>query len=243
MKTKKLTHIVYALGLIAVIGSVASLAAQTNPSTPTLNVLHAFTGQGDGAYSAATLVLDPAGNLYGTTYEAGNLNDCSPWGCGVVFKVDPRGRETVLYTFTGQADGGKPSAGLVRDKSGTLYGVTYGGGAYGYGTIFKLRPSPTRCAIALCEWQETVLHSFGAYDGDGEQPNYAPPILDNEGNLYGTTGQRRRKWIGNCLQSGSSWERDRCLQFLRTRWCEPVGWPGPGRVGKSLRHDLRRRRQ
>jgi uncharacterized repeat protein (TIGR03803 family) len=106
-------------------------------------VLYSFTGTGgDGAYPRAGLVRDAQGNLYGTTYEGG------AYGVGTVFKVDPAGKETVLYTFTGTGgDGAYPTAGLVRDAQGNLYGTTYAGGdpaciaGTGCGTVFKLTPA------------------------------------------------------------------------------------------------------
>lgn len=106
----------------------------------TETVLYSFTGTGgDGEFPAAGLVLDGKGNLYGTTY-AGGLASCF-LGCGIVFKVDPSGTETVLYSFTGTSGDGKyPHGGLVLDKLGILYGTTYGGGATGYGTVFMLKP-------------------------------------------------------------------------------------------------------
>jgi uncharacterized repeat protein (TIGR03803 family) len=105
-------------------------------TTGTETVLYSFTGLADGAVPRAGLVRDKAGNLYGTTVEGGNLS-CS---CGVVFKLDPAGGETLLHTFTGGADGGILYGGLVRDKAGNLYGTTANGGASGAGTVFKLTP-------------------------------------------------------------------------------------------------------
>jgi uncharacterized repeat protein (TIGR03803 family) len=58
----------------------------------------------------------------------------------VVFKLDASGTETVLYTFTGGADGGEPQAGLIRDLKGNFYGTTSVGGSAGYGTVFELTP-------------------------------------------------------------------------------------------------------
>jgi uncharacterized repeat protein (TIGR03803 family) len=57
-----------------------------------------------------------------------------------VFKLDATGKETVLYSFAGGADGAYPSAGLVRDAVGNLYGTTSAGGASDHGTVFKLAP-------------------------------------------------------------------------------------------------------
>jgi uncharacterized repeat protein (TIGR03803 family) len=100
-------------------------------------VLHSFTGASDGASPFDALVRDPAGNLYGTATFGGDPF-CSS-GCGTVFKLDTTGKETVLHSFTGRADGAIP-AGLVRDPAGNLYGTTYYGGAFGYGVVFKLTP-------------------------------------------------------------------------------------------------------
>jgi len=142
-------------------------------------ILHTFTGVADdvGGISFG-LIRDEAGNFYGTDYEGGL---CIP-GCGVVFKVDPAGNETVLYSFTGGADGSYP-LGLVRDRAGNLYGTTYAGGnltasecvGFGCGVVFKLDPAGN----------ETVLYAFtGA--ADGGYPG-AGVVLDERGNLYGTT--------------------------------------------------------
>jgi uncharacterized repeat protein (TIGR03803 family) len=104
-------------------------------------------------------------------------------GCGVVFKLDPTGKETVLYSFTGGADGAQPTGVLVRDASGNLYGTALIGGSFdgecpafgpGCGVVFKLHPSGTL----------TVLHTFtGGTDGEGPRG----VIRDGTGNLYGTT--------------------------------------------------------
>jgi uncharacterized repeat protein (TIGR03803 family) len=133
-------------------------------------VLHSFTGAPDGAFPRAGLVRDSAGNLYGTTYGGG----LAPSDSGTVFKVDPAGIETVLYSFRGGGDGRSPKAGLIRDAAGNLYGTTSRGGAGG--TIFKLDPSDT----------ETVLYRF-AGPPDGADSS-AGLVRDAAGNLYGTAG-------------------------------------------------------
>jgi uncharacterized repeat protein (TIGR03803 family) len=94
-------------------------------------VLYAFTGGTDGGIPFAGLTRDAKGNLYGTTFGGGlDSTYCSSF-CGVVFKVDTTDRETVLYSFTGGADGENPSSGLMWGKAGTgtLYGTTQYGGA------------------------------------------------------------------------------------------------------------------
>ena len=88
------------------------------------------------------MIRDAAGNLYGTTLQGGDVVNCnSPDGCGVVFRLDTSGKETVLHTFTG-ADGEFPDAGVIRDTAGNLYGTTADGGGPngGYGVVFKLTP-------------------------------------------------------------------------------------------------------
>jgi len=152
----------------------ANAAASDN--APTYTVLYSFTGGVDGGVPAAGLIRDEAGNLYGTTSAGGSS------GAGVVFKLDPSGKETVLYSFTGGADGGIPVGSLIRDQVGNLYGTTVGGGnftspmcaGFGCGVIFKLDPSGN----------ETVLHAF-TNGADGGSP-MAALIRDEAGNVYGT---------------------------------------------------------
>jgi uncharacterized repeat protein (TIGR03803 family) len=106
-------------------------------------VLYSFTGTPDGALPGfGSLVMDAAGNLYGTT-GSGGTGKCSSngiTGCGTVFELAKDGTETVLYSFTGGQDGGTPAAGLIWDATGNLYSTTSSGGDYGYGTVFKLTP-------------------------------------------------------------------------------------------------------
>jgi uncharacterized repeat protein (TIGR03803 family) len=136
------------------------------------SVLYAFTGKADGGNPQANVILDSAGNLYGTTFNGGYSAGCFGFGCGVVFKVD-HGKETVLYAFMNGADGGDPSGGLTRDKAGTLYGTTRQGGTAGWGAVYKLDPAGV----------ETVLYSF-TEGTDGGWPNGAL-VRDSAGNLYG----------------------------------------------------------
>jgi uncharacterized repeat protein (TIGR03803 family) len=139
--------------------------------------LYQFIGQADGADPTGGLIIDTAGNLYGAAAYGGSAAGTA--GFGVVFKVDPTGQETVLYTFTGGADGGVPLGGVTMDPAGNLYGTTeYGGvapGTAGFGVVFKLEPNG----------HETVLHSFTG-GTDGGFP-LAGVVLDSTGNLYGTT--------------------------------------------------------
>ena len=130
--------------------------------------LHTFTG-GDGYQPYAGLVRDSAGNLYGTTAGGGT------YGAGVVFQLDATGAETVLYSFTGGADGATPVADVKRDSAGNLYGTTAGGGTYGAGVVFQLDATGAY----------TVRYTFTG-GADGANP-YARLVRDSAGNLYGTT--------------------------------------------------------
>jgi uncharacterized repeat protein (TIGR03803 family) len=147
----------------------------------TESVLHSFN-QSDGANPQAGLIFDAAGNLYGTTQEGGDLSQCSPYGCGTVFKLAPNAdgswTESVLYSFKG-INFSYPN-GLIFDAAGNLYGTTYTGGASGAGNVFKLTPN------ADGSWTESVLHSFHNNDAGGAGP-LAGLIFDAAGNLYGTT--------------------------------------------------------
>jgi uncharacterized repeat protein (TIGR03803 family) len=144
--------------------------------TGTESVLYSFTGGADGADPYPSLITDTAGNLYGTALAGGSSN-CSG-GCGVVFKVDKNGTETVLYSFKGgTTDGCGPGAPLIRDSAGNFYGTTGECGASGFGTVFKL-PNGGK---------EKVLHSFAGTPSDGQYPYYGALLIDKEGNLYGVT--------------------------------------------------------
>ena len=137
-------------------------------------VLYTFTGGADGARPSGPLIRDSAGNFYGTAASGGIGN------AGVVYMLDVTGHETVLYSFTGGADGLAPDLGVVRHSAGNLYGTTYAGGTGKAGVVFMLNAAG----------QETVLHSFAGDDGKNPQG----VIRDSVGNLFGTTsGGGRRK--------------------------------------------------
>ena len=169
----------------------------TPPATPggawSYNHIYSFQSSGGvasgGALPLGGLVLDAAGNLYGTTVNGGN-QACNG-GCGVVFKLKhpatPGGAWTgsVLYSFQGIPDGSYPEGGLKLDKNGNFYGTTSEGGQFGadfggYGTIFEL-VKPT---LAGGSWTERVLYDF-QNSSDGARP-VAALTLDNSGNLFGT---------------------------------------------------------
>jgi uncharacterized repeat protein (TIGR03803 family) len=166
--------------------NLGTLFMLTPPATEgggwTESVLHSFGGS-TGAFPRAGLIFDDAGALYGTTGGGGLY--------GTVFKLSPPTASgsawtyNLLHKFSGP-DGANPAAGLLFDRSRTLYGTTASGGmtgsncAGGCGTVFKLTP-PSRSAGT---WTETVLHSFTRRDGALPTGSL---IFDKSGALYGTT--------------------------------------------------------
>ncbi len=145
-----------------------------------MTVLYVFKGLRDGKYPNAKLVVDSAGNLYGTTAYEGGIRDCS---CGTVFELSPTAsgpwKETTLYSFQGGSDGAEPFAGPAWDSAGNLYGTTYAGGQADLGTVFELSP------VSGGGWTENTIHSFQG-GSDGLNPS-DPVALDQSGNIYGTT--------------------------------------------------------
>jgi uncharacterized repeat protein (TIGR03803 family) len=130
-------------------------------------VLYSFTGGADGGSPYAGVILDSAGNLYGTTQFGGASNQ------GVVYRLDAAANETVLYSFSGGADGGHPLAGVILDAAGNLYGTTYNGGTSNTGVVYMVDTTG----------HETVLHSFTG-GADGINPR-AGVIRDSAGNCTG----------------------------------------------------------
>jgi uncharacterized repeat protein (TIGR03803 family) len=157
-------------------------------------VLHSFSGGMDGANPDGFLVRDKAGNFYGTTTGGG------AFGAGTVFGITATGKEAVLYSFAGGADGADPEAGLALDAAGNLYGTTIAGGL-GNGTVFKLtRPK------SGTKWTEQVLYGFGTGE-DGTIP-VAGVTLDAAGNVYGTASAGGAYGYGTIFEltpSGSTW--------------------------------------
>ncbi len=131
----------------------------------------------NGATPAPAIAFDAAGNLYGAT-QVGGAEEA-----GVVFELSPHPggvfwTETVLYTFTGMADGYRPW-GVILGPDGNLYGTTQAGGAYNAGTVFELTPNPNGT------WTESVIYSFQG-STDGRSPS-GGVSFDAAGNVYGAT--------------------------------------------------------
>jgi uncharacterized repeat protein (TIGR03803 family) len=157
----------------------------------TETLLHRFKSSPDAASPEAGVILDAAGNLYGTTIVGGTDPSCPGGyngGCGTVFTIDAGGKERLLYSFAGRPDASEPFAGLLR-RNGSFYGTTATGGDYspcytyggnGCGTVFAIDRSGS----------EHVLYSFkgnfGSGPADGQDPQ-GSVVADAGGNLYGTT--------------------------------------------------------
>lgn len=173
-------------GTTANLGSVFALSPPAASGDAwTEHTLHAFTY--DGGIGPECRLLERANRtFYGTTVEGGTSDD------GVIFKLTPppstggTWTEKVLYAFAGGVDGAFPTAGLVGESTGVLYGATpYGGEAgcadnLGCGTVFALTP-PTSSGGS---WTESVLYSF---TGGGDGANPYGGLLLSDGVLYGTT--------------------------------------------------------
>ncbi len=183
-------------------------------------VLHRFTGS-DGEYPMAKLLLDAAGNLYGTTSFGAN-NSCAigaSIGCGAVFELSPGANDTwtlkVLHRFIG-TDGANPASSLVFDKAGNLYGTTNTGGTNNAGTVFRLRPAKNGA------WGINVLHSFTGSDGSGPSGTL---LLDSAGNLFGTTttgGASNTGTVFELSPSGATWSETVLYSFLSTGGTQPT---------------------
>lgn len=148
--------------LVLAVFLVPSIFVAQVAQAQTYSVLYSFQGPPDGKNPWAGLIRDAEGNLYGTTSRGG----ISYWG--MAFKLDPRGKESVLYNFLG-GYGELPASGLIRDAKGSFYGTTSQGGFYNRGTAFKLD----------MRGHETVLYSFTGAGPSGGL------VLDAAGNLYG----------------------------------------------------------
>ncbi len=173
-----LIHGILAVAVVLAMPLIAARPAHAQTEIELYSFCPSGTNCTDGANPSGRLTPDGAGNFYGTTPNG------AVWGYGTVFELSPNGNggwnETVLYNFTGGADGASPAYSYVLfDDAGNLYGTASGGGANGYGVVFKL----TRSANA---WTETVLYNFAGGSSDGANPQNGL-IVDAAGNYYGTT--------------------------------------------------------
>jgi uncharacterized repeat protein (TIGR03803 family) len=209
-------------------GIVFSLKPPSSPGGSwTETVLHSFE-YSDGSNPWGNLVIG-SGVLYGTTYLGGTA------GNGTVFSLTPPASpggawtETVLHSFAPlSGDGAVPEAGVVIGSGGVLYGTTFSGGAFDFGTAFSLTP-PTSPGGP---WTETLLHSFGSSSHDGMVPT-SVLVIGGGGVLYGTT-QYGGSTSGSCgfmgcgtifvltpPSAGGTWTESILLYFDATDGAEP----------------------
>jgi uncharacterized repeat protein (TIGR03803 family) len=185
----------------------------------TEKILYSFIPENRGELqSYSGLILDGAGNLYGTTAVGGSS------GFGSVFELSPAEgggwTETVLHSFNDPRKGGsEPSASLILDQAGNLYGTTVVGGAQNRGVVFELVPAEGGT------WTETVLHAFNKNGPDGDYP-HAGLIFDTAGNLYGTTASGGKSMDGTVFEltpaGGGVWTWATLYAFKRQNYKDGI---------------------
>jgi uncharacterized repeat protein (TIGR03803 family) len=191
----------------------------------TENTLYSFCSQEnctDGDLPLGGVILDAAGNAYGTTVSGG-ANDQ-----GTVFRISPAGKEKVLYSFckyvNGCIDGASPQASLIADKQGNLYGTVSGGGNNDYGAVFEVTP----------KGKEKVLYSFCAVNdcADGGSPE-GNLMADKEGNLYGTTYHGGQHGEGTVFELATSGQETVLYSFCSQGACADGANPSGGLITDS----------
>jgi uncharacterized repeat protein (TIGR03803 family) len=184
----------------AVVATAAFVLSMATATAVTTDVIFSFE-EDEGEYADTDLETDSAGNIYGTTVLGGDF------GSGTVFQLSPTPNgwvHTVLYSFTGGADGGEPYKGVTLDPDGNLYGTAVTGGSGncegGCGVAYKLTNSGGN-------WTQTVIHAFTGGD-DGSGPG-ARLTVDPGGNIYGmapTGGANVLGTIYKIRQTGGAWD-------------------------------------
>lgn len=185
------------------IGFALALVLMPSATAQTYKVLHNFGGQ-DGSTSFASLTMDRAGDLYGTTYFGGSANQ------GVVFKLAHKGDGFVFNTLHsfGNGEGNGPYGKVTIGPDRGLYGTTQlgaseeGCGGLGCGTVFNLRPPPTVCMTASCDWSSSLVYQFPADGNSGARPISAPVF--EHGNMLGATPGDAGVCCGNVYELKSS---------------------------------------
>ncbi|HEX4159600.1 MAG TPA: choice-of-anchor tandem repeat GloVer-containing protein [Rhizomicrobium sp.] len=196
-------------------GSIYELSASGGSWTET--ILYTFQGGSDGGAPYSGMIFDKAGNLYGTATARG-AQGCGQ-GCGTVYELSPSQSGwtyKVIYTFTGGNDGGQPTAGLVLDESGNLYGAAESFGANGGGTIFELSPSQG-------SWTFNLLASPAGTGGPVVAITFASPTT-----IYGTNffdGADSYGSVFKVSQSGGKWTYKDLHDFTAGA---DGGYPGGG---------------
>jgi uncharacterized repeat protein (TIGR03803 family) len=183
-----------------------------NPATEILTTLYSFN-DADGEEPMGDLVQGTDGNIYGTTNEGGTHV------YGTVFRYSPAtNRVTTLHNFD-LADGYGPTGGLVQYSNGDFYGTTSGGGAFGFGTVFKISPTGT--------FRFTLVYSFCLLGClDGAEP-VAGLVLANDGNFYGTTWHGGQNSYGTVFKMSPGGMLQTLASFCPAPYtCGDGKWPG-----------------
>ncbi|MFZ0319053.1 MAG: choice-of-anchor tandem repeat GloVer-containing protein [Candidatus Sulfotelmatobacter sp.] len=192
-------------------------------------IIHSFNNNGkDGEYPYGSLIIDSAGNLYGTT-KNGGFNYCVylAASCGTVFELSTKtGAEKILHDFQqdDNIDGYYPVGSLIFDSAGDLYGTTSTGGSGFQGVVFELSPRAGK------PWQERILHNFTFNGTDGANP-VSSLVMDSAGNLYGTTssGGNQPNGLGTVFELSPTetgpWTETfpHDFSFCGDDGCDPVG--------------------
>ncbi|CEK19339.1 choice-of-anchor tandem repeat GloVer-containing protein [Chthonomonas calidirosea] len=156
---------------------------QMDTSGNNFSVLHNFTIPSDGTQPYTGVTEGTDGFLYGTTAAGADTSAGSSFRgdyfSGVLYRVKPDGSQfQVLHRFdsTNGDDGYDPLAPPIQGKDGAFYGVTYNGGLWGGGTVYRWSPTTGF----------SLIHSFGGFGNDGDNPEYVKLVQDANGVLYGT---------------------------------------------------------
>jgi len=171
----------------------------------TESVLHSFSDGNDGGYPYGGVILDAAGNLYGTTGLGGNC-------CGTIYELTPGSTwtENILYDFSEESSGAQPQSTLIRDQSGNFYGTAAFYGPSGGGTVFELSPSNGN-------WAFSVLASLNCFIPSGVAP-------DTLGNLYGVCehgGAFGQGMVFELTNSDGTWTLHDLHDFMGSDGAQP----------------------
>jgi hypothetical protein len=190
-------------------------------------VIHTFSGGGDGYQPIAGITIGPGGKLYGTASDY--------TGPGSVFQMTFKNGSWLfdtIATFDG-ANGGVPFGRPVFGPGGALFGTTneFGNGGplcgsdEGCGVVYSARPPSTFCSTVLCPWSISVPFTFPGTRGDGFQPYYVDPVFDSSGNLYGTTfsgGQGAQGTVFMLTPNNGGWVQTVLLNFNGANGSQPL---------------------